>query len=278
MVARRTIADLDIQDYLDGRLDPERRASLALEMRENPELAREIQELRTQDEALGMLGAEVLYEPIPDRLLETLRVSEDGPDSADNVPSPPPAALQRQTARSGFSRIAAVLLLLVIGGTGGWLGRGALSPEPDPVSMILADLESAYSFYASEDDFPVEFKPDQDNDFGAWVKRAFQRQIKRPDLTGAGYDYVGGRFLPRATISTGLFLFRDSKGRRVSVFFWPSDQPPQRKIQVSQSKSVAVRFWTDKDWGFAVLGQNDNSDIETIAESIYKFYDPQAGQ
>jgi anti-sigma factor RsiW len=65
--------DEDIQELLDDRLDPEWRRHVEAFLGRNPELAEEIEALRRQDRDLRRLNEAVLAEPIPERLLATVR-------------------------------------------------------------------------------------------------------------------------------------------------------------------------------------------------------------
>lgn len=262
MQTRRIIADPEIQDYLDGRLDAERRASLALEFQGDPVLKQQVQLLRLQNETLGMLGAEVLYEPVPKRLLDIVRDADDGMSTAAPVPRRFPSMVA----------MAVVVLLVFVCGIGaGWLGQRYLNPVPDSLALALSDVQSAYSFYA-EDGFPIEFAADRESDFSQLITRSFGHRIGRPDLSPTGYQFMGGRFIPRAHSNTGLFLFSNDSGQRVTLFFWPSADRPQQHIQINQSDAISVRFWTTEGLGFAVISQRENGDLESVAQSIFDYY------
>ena len=67
------LSDDDIQDYIDGRLDREAHAAVALELLARRDLAAKVDTLRRQNEALRVIGQEILDEPIPDRLRSAVR-------------------------------------------------------------------------------------------------------------------------------------------------------------------------------------------------------------
>ena len=67
------VTTLELQDYLDGRLSAKRRLEVEAFLARNPESAAELAALKSQSMALRRLGAEILEEPIPDRLMDLVR-------------------------------------------------------------------------------------------------------------------------------------------------------------------------------------------------------------
>ena len=67
------VTTLELQDYLDGRLSAKRRLEVEAFLARNPESAAELAALKSQAMALRRLGAEILEEPIPDRLMDLVR-------------------------------------------------------------------------------------------------------------------------------------------------------------------------------------------------------------
>jgi anti-sigma factor RsiW len=68
MIPPREPSDDQIQAYVDGQLGGRDLATVAAYLLDHPELARKIQTLRRQNDALKQIGHEVLNEPIPERL------------------------------------------------------------------------------------------------------------------------------------------------------------------------------------------------------------------
>lgn len=67
------VTDEELNEYLDGGLNEERRAEVEAWLLENPERTTEFERLKELNEALRRLGADILDEPVPERLRDIVR-------------------------------------------------------------------------------------------------------------------------------------------------------------------------------------------------------------
>lgn len=255
-------SDEKVQDYIDGRLNERDQAAVAAYLLANPDEARKIQGMRQQNEALKGLGAEVLSEPVPDRLKAVL---------ADARKRDHDTQIGR-AKRSGFLQAAAILLIFCLGGASGWFGRSLATTDPSVNDLAFQYAMRAYNFYASADGYPVDFPADREDDLTSWFTRIFERPIGRPDLASVGYNYVGGRLLPWSRGSQGLFLYANQDNERVVVFFWPSDSDRYDLRPTRPEDKVASRFWWGEGFSFAVMSDPVNKKLDDITKSISSFY------
>lgn len=72
MKNRRAITDADLQDYIEGRLDPALRRKVEDMLAKDAHLADEVERLRRQAEKLRKLGDDLLSEPVPDEMLDLI--------------------------------------------------------------------------------------------------------------------------------------------------------------------------------------------------------------
>ena len=63
----------DLQDYIEGRLDPNGEARVEAYLRFNPAEAARVELLRQQALRLKKMGEDILNEPVPSHLLDLLR-------------------------------------------------------------------------------------------------------------------------------------------------------------------------------------------------------------
>jgi anti-sigma factor RsiW len=254
------LSDDDIQDYIDGRLDPEAHAAVALQLLARRDLAAKVDTLRRQNEALKVIGQEILDEPIPERLRTAVRQAEaahsGGLGARGRVPR--------------FAVAAAVALIWVAGGLG-WFANELLRPRPDVQELIAADVADAFAFYGSEG-YPVDFPPERTADFASWIDRSLERQVPRPDLAEFGYDYYGGRVIPAEGVSIGVFHFTGAERGRLVVFFWPAQTAPEAAEELSRRAGMAARFWHDAGLSFAVISDARNPAFEETANAVFSFF------
>lgn len=277
MTAPEQITEEDLQDYLDDRLKDRRRADVAAYLAKNPSKAAEIEALRLQDDALRGLGAEILEEPVPQRLTAVLR-SAGAPSQQMPPHQMPHPAVHGQGHSFRLVEIAAALFIFVLGGAVGWGGHSQLQRGPSDVDVVLADASFAFATFASDEKELVDFGPDQDEELASFSQRVFSRSIGRPDLSDLGLNYRGARILPNARRLIGYFLFQNDSGVRVSITIWPSTLPPNRNVIASRMDDVQARFWLEENLGFAVMGQGDDSFLDKVTEEVFAYYQKPAGE
>jgi len=249
----------DVQDYIDGRLEPEAHAAVALELLTRRDLAAEVDTLRRQNEALRVIGQEILDEPLPDRLRGAVRQAA--------------AAHARAGGRRLAPRLtlAAAIALAGLAGSLGWFANELLRPRPDVQELIVADVADAFAFYGSQG-YPVDFPPERTADFASWIDRSLERRVPRPDLAPFGYDYHGGRLIPAEGVSIGAFQFAGAEDDRLVVFFWPAQAAPAQLEELVRRTGMAARLWHDGGLSFAVISDARNPVFEETANAVFSFF------
>ena len=116
----RPITEDDLHAYVDETLEPERRAKVASYLDDHPEVAQRIAGFAGQRDLLRAALAPIADEPIPAEL-NLARMIEN-----------------RRRRPLRLSSAIAAMLLLSIGGAGGWLVRGVLPASPGGVAAADA--------------------------------------------------------------------------------------------------------------------------------------------
>jgi len=122
MSSRKPVTDEELSEYVDGGLSEERRAEVAAWLLENPKKAAEVERLRQLTDALRGLGAEILDEPVPERLREVVRRARSGggsgkPEADDQSAGERPS---RRRSGSGTVEMVAACAIFALGGGLGW--------------------------------------------------------------------------------------------------------------------------------------------------------------
>ena len=256
------VGDEKIQDYIDGRLSERDEAAMAAYLIAHPEKAAEIQKLRQQTEALKGLGAEVLSEPIPERLRNVI----------DNAKNKEIAAQHRVVHRRGLLEGLAIAATLVVGIVTGWLSHGLLrAPYPNASQLALQTARDAYLFYGTEKDFPVEFTAERENDLTSWFTKTFKMAVGRPNLDDVGYRYIGARVVPWSRGKMGLYLYENPEGARAALMFWPAENSSSRKPMLPNFEDLNASVYPVNGLDFALLCDKKNKDFDRISNAFLRY-------
>jgi anti-sigma factor RsiW len=271
MAERDVFTDEQIQDYIDGRLNERDRAAVAAYLLAHPRVAAEVEAVRRQNEALRALGHEILDAPVPEHLRRLLRDRAARPRT-ESGPRTRGARSRPIRALPSFLRAAAAILVFCVGGAVGWFLHEAIRVGPSLADMLLADIDRAYAFYGGRD-YPVAFPPERAKEFVTWIDRAFERDVRPPNLAAFGYSYRGGRVFPGAGADIGLFHFARPHDTELAVFFWSTAAAPGIVRALHARDDTAAYFWTADGLSFAVIGDRANPDLARTAAAIFAFYD-----
>lgn len=267
MAERDVLTDDQIQGYIDDRLRDRDRAAVAAYLLAHPEVAGEVETLRRQSEALKAVGQEILDEPVPERLRQAL-----------HQPKVVNLAEARRARASPFLEAAAAVLLFCAGGATGWFVSGKVDGPLQAQDLIAADAANMFAFYdGTARDYPLDFPPDRTAELISWFSRSFEREVPPPDLSAFDYEYRGGRMLPTAGQNVGFFQFEGASGQRLAVFFWAADKPPSNVTSIGHQQNVSARYWFGDGLSFAVMGAEDNPELEQAAEAVFAFYESRLG-
>ena len=174
------ITEDDLHGFVDHLLDSARRSEVQIYLDAHPEIAARIATFSRQREALRAAAAPIADEPIPPQL--NVRHLMDG--------------RRRSQAWSWRSMVASVLLL-VVGGAGGWSLRGTAVERSETSGITALAQEAAYTFnvYGIDRSHPVEFGPTDKAQLVSWIASRTGRTVSVPDLTASGYAFMGGRLV-----------------------------------------------------------------------------------
>lgn len=177
--AHPPIKENDLHAYVDGRLDPEQRASVERYLGQHPEEAERVTAYRAQRKAIRAAFA-AHEEPLPPKL-SLARIMERRPRR-----QAPPWLLA-----------ASVVVTLGIGLAAGWLLHAPPATSRTQQAMRLLEQEALASHlvYSRDQRHPVEVSADEEPQLEQWLSKRLDRPVAPPDLTSLGYNLIGGRLL-----------------------------------------------------------------------------------
>ncbi len=250
-MSQRPIAEDDLHGYVDRVLEPERQAEVAAYLNDHPDVARRVATFTDQRELLRAALAPVAEEPLPAEL-NLSRIIE-----------------QRARRPSVVRWAAAALVLLSIGGIGGWSMRGALQASPSGLAALGQEAAASYSVYAPDRIRPVEVRASDSTELAQWVSDRLHRPVKAPDLTVSGYRLMGGRIVASSHGPAGMFMYDNDHGSRIVVLIRAMSSADQNAPMTSQSQGDVGGFaWADDGLGYSLMGGAAPESLRPIANEV----------
>lgn len=249
----RPVSDDDLLSYVDGILDPARVEEVEAWLAANPQDAERVRQWCEQVDGLHRLFDPVLDEPIPDHL--KIPVVKAG-----RLASWLPPLL----------RMAAMVLLVLAGGMGGWWLRGGPGEErAAPGAMVAAEALSAHVIFAAEIRHPVEVGVGERAHLVAWLSKRLGAELKVPDLSAAGFSLVGGRLLPASSGPAAQFMYENADGRRVTLYLRRNTDGTETAFRFASQGRVEAFYWLDGPLGYALAGDVDRERLMEMAKAVY---------
>ncbi|WP_315764957.1 MULTISPECIES: anti-sigma factor [unclassified Bradyrhizobium] len=250
---QRPIAEDDLHAYVDHALAPERRAEVAAYLEDHPDIAKRILGYADQRERLRAALAPVADEPLP-ATLNLARMIE-----------------ARRRRRLPLQWAAAAVLLLCIGGIGGWVARNSLQPAPGGLIALAQEATDSYHVYAPDHLRPVELRASDTVQLTRWVSDRLHQPVKVPDLAAAGYRLMGGRLVPTSHGPAAMFMYDDDHGDRLVMLTRPMNKTDQNAPMMAQSRGdVGGLVWADGGIGYSLVGQAPAESLRPIANEVRK--------
>src|ERR1700752_708681 len=233
------ITEDDLHGFVDQLLDSARRSEVQTYLDDHPEIAARIAAFSRQREALRIAAAPIADEPIPPKL--NLRHLMEG--------------RRRSQAWSWRSMVASVLLL-VVGGAGGWSLRGAAVERSETSGIAALAQEGAYTFnvYGIDRSHPVEFGPTDKAQLVSWVSSRTGTTVSVPDLTASGYAFMGGRLAATPHGAAGLLMYSNGQGQRLAMLVRPMAIERDTRMSEHSYGDINGVPWARKGTGFGLVG------------------------
>jgi anti-sigma factor RsiW len=247
----RPITEDDLHAYVDHVLEPERQAEVADYLGAHPEVARRVAAFSDQRSLLRAALAPVAEEPLPAKLNLSRMI-------------------ENRARRPSVIRWAmAAMLLLSIGGLGGWAVRGALQASPGGLVALAQEAAVSYRVYAPDRVRPVEVRASDSAQLVQWVSDRLQRPVKVPDLSTSGYRLMGGRLVATDHGPAAMFMYDDDQGSRIVVLTRTMSRADQNAPMTPQSHGDIRGFtWADDGIGYSLVGHAAPESLRPIANEV----------
>jgi len=245
----KPVLESDLHAYVDGVLSESARAEIEAWLSTHPEDA---ERLRAYSEQNAMFRS--LYNPVLDELV--------------------PAALLAVRPNRWFRHaMAAAIFALGIGL--GWVMRGpSITPQMVPLPLAR-QAATAHAVYSPEVRHPVEVTADQEDHLVKWLSKRLGTTLKAPKLLPLGFDLIGGRLLSGPQGPVAHFMYQDARGQRLTLYVTRQrGEPRDTAFRFSQEDRVAVFYWVDGNFGYALSGEISKDNLLQVADVVYKQLNP----
>ena len=250
----RPFTDEDLLRYVDGFLDPVRRAEVEEYLKTAPADANTVTAYRHQNRLLGEAFDSILEERVPEAIVAA-------------------AVTTRPSFARPFAAAAAALVLFVAGGAAGWYVTGmgeqklAQATAPDFKAYALA----AHKVYTAEVRHAVEVKAEEQH-MVSWLSKRLGHPVKPPALTPLGFELVGGRLLAAPDGQPSAhFMYQDRTMRRLTLYIRTVNAAEASSFRFARDSDCSMFYWVDAPFAYALIGTAmDKEELHKISTNIYE--------
>ncbi len=247
-----TLSELDLHAFVDGHLPEDRCRQVENFLAAHPEEKERVRVYQEQNKSLHTLFDSVLSEPVPSKWQNPGR---------------------RWTLL--LKPAAAAALWIVIGGSLGWVVRGAYDGKSAANVRFAQQAAIAHAVYSPEVRHPVEVAAAEEQHLVNWLSKRLGDRLKIPHLSALGYELVGGRLLPGDQGPVAQFMYQDKNGQRLTLYV-KTDGKAKREtaFRFAQEGTVNVFYWIDHRLSYALSGELRKDELLRIANLVYEKLNP----
>jgi anti-sigma factor RsiW len=247
------VTEDELHAYIDGELPADRNEAVAAWLAAYPEQAALVAAWRAQAEAIRARYGAVADEPVPERLKLDQVMRQD-----------------RVAGRSWAAMAAAAAIVaFVIGGTAGWVARGASAEAATAFDTFTAGALDAYKLYVVEVRHPVEVPGSERPHMTQWLSKRLGYEQRIPDLQSIGLKLVGGRLLPSPSGAAAFYMYEGPSGERFTIYCAKAGVA-ETALRYKEGDRYSAFYWGDDKIAYVVSGPADRDRLETVSKAIYE--------
>lgn len=278
--------------YLDGELDGAERQHVETWLAADPAARDQLEGLAQASDLLRSAYADVVNEPIPERLIAAARGETDRAEPAGSpsheaeilVLKRPPRRIVMSvpTGRWGIGVAAAAALFgLIVGGAGSYFGTGLLNSGNTAAEQRLAAaaanstwLDNAAGYYklvvSAGDSMLIDVPASGDN--GEALQKISQnlpQQVRLPDLKPWGLTFRGARLVVvEGKPAAQLVYVTDNKAIGPLTLVIGASKQPDIQPTFDRRQDVNMLYWRHQGRAYALVGQTDIGYLWGIANDV----------
>lgn len=252
------VTDEELQEWVDGRLAEDARATFEQRLLADPALAARAAAYRTQNGALTRALEAKFEGPVPARLHAASIVNA------------------RRASRIRPAQVAALIAAVLVGTGIGTAGTLQLAGRPDGESIVLAsansierDAVAAHLTYVVDVRHPVEVDAGQEQHLVQWLSKRLGKPLVAPNLEPLGYQLMGGRLLPASDRPAAQLMYQDEQGKRLTVYLRADPNSTETSFEYAKIDGLSGFQWADRGFGYVLLGEVERGQLLLAAKAIY---------
>jgi anti-sigma factor RsiW len=246
----KAISEEELHGYVDGFLNADDRVRVERYLESHPEAATRIDAWQKTNELLRRGLAHKAKEPLPSSL-NVQRLAET------------------RLARTWEPRrvAAGIVLALAIGSGTGWLAHGSATPVG--LTALGQQAALAQRVFVADSDKPLEFTAADLTQKVGWSNTHEARNVTAPDLSEAGYRFLGGQLVATEQGAAPMFIYQNAKGDRMCIFVRVMEAiDTNATMRPIESKDVSGFAWSHDGIGFGVLSSKPEPKLHEISDQI----------
>ena len=268
--------------YLDGELDGAERQEVEARIETDTEMRERLAELAHSAERVRSAYADIVDEPIPERLIAAAR-GERAPREAEILVLNRPQRRLRPAAVSrwqiGFAA-AAALFGLIVGGAGTYVGMNALNGANANAERQLAAaatngwLDNAAGNYKlivnAGDQIPMDVPAGNDQREALQkISQTLPQQVRLPDLKPWGLNFRGARLVAVGG-GPGVQLIYNTDNKAIGPLTLVIGATKQADVAPTfdRRQDVNMLYWRHQGRAYALVGQTDIGYLRGIANDV----------
>jgi anti-sigma factor RsiW len=247
------ISAAELHAFVDGTLAEDRRAAVEAHLAATPEDAQRVADYQRLNAELHAVYDPALDRPVPVEFTRPVR-----------------RLWGDRRAGQTLAVLAASIVLFVVGVASGWFARDAASPAAAAHAPIVYYAARAHDVYSREVRHAVEVPANEEDHLVRWLSKRMGGEIKAPRLSEMGYRLMGGRLLPSGTTVAAQFMYEDTSGARLTLYVKSGmEKNRETAFRFDEYDGVAVFYWIDGPFGYALAGQAPRESLLYAAKLVY---------
>jgi len=247
----KPITEDDLHAYVDGRLDETRSAEVAAYLEKHRDQAARFGAYSGQRGLLRAALDPVAEEPVPTRLNLNHMI-----------------ATRRNNRVSAWRVAAAAVVLLAVGGSGGWFMRDMMAPQNEGVVALAREASDSFSTYAADRIRPVEVRSNNTLELVDWATERMGRKPVLPDLSKSGYRLMGGRVVSTPHGAGLMLMYDDDNGTRLVMLMRPMRIDMEKGMTPHSDSRVDGWSWAANGMGYSLVGSLPSSALHPLANDV----------